>query len=1184
MSTAAPPPPTEPPKGGPQQKAQQKARQNAVDRDIARTRRALQRVDLVGGLLTLAIGVLLYLLAVSVLEHWVVPGGWSGPARAGLLALLAAGVLWYAARRIVPIFFRPINPAFAARAIEDHSPGLKNSLMNLLMLRGHRREMHSSVYQAIEQQTAERLAGVQIDSAVDRAGVLRLGYALAAVVLACGLYRVLSPKDIFTSATRVLAPWSDIAAPSRVTVTNIEPGDLSVAKGETVEVSAEVLGLAPDEPVVLKYSTADKQAVERPVNMDSETELDYRCLLPGRGAGVQQDLTYWIEAGDARSTRHKVTVFEKPTIVVQRVRYDYPAYTGLASRQDDAGGDISAVEGTRVTLFALTNQAIDSAHIDFAADGRNDVRMQADGQEANASFKLALREDRRTPEHNSYVLRYRTPAGQANDDPPKHTIDVTPDYAPETEVLRPDAEVIDVAIGQRVRFEVEARDPDFALSDVSLVGEVEGQPMLRKRLLTERFTGRFVGSVAFTPEEVGLEEGQVMEYWSVAEDNRSPEPNLTASTRRKLRVVGGDPRDRQFDQPEQQQGEGQNQSEQQGEAGEQGESNGEGQEGAGGEGGQGEQSGEPSDQQGQSGEGGEPNGEGQQQGQGGEGDNQQESGQQESGQQQEGQQQGGEPSGEGQQEGQQQQGEQSSDGQNQPNNQPGQQGGQQGDQQKVSSEGDDDGEAFERMRDHFAEQEANDQGESAENKSGDGQDGEGQNGENQQQGTNQQQDGANEQQQPGAEGGQDPAGQQQEGQQPGQEQSGQQQEGQQQGEQQQGAEQQPGEQQQPGGEAPPQQDPNQEGQDEQGERQGQPGEQEQGNQNPREQGDAGAGQRNGDPQQSPDPGQGNRPEEKEPGQQQDGEQPEGSPPSSDQSRDESDTEGGQDGDQSGGGAEGGGQQADQQGQGASGENSAADSGGQSDQQGPGEDTRPGDQQQADGQTGESDGQKPGEGSEQREGQQGEQPGGEGQQGQQGQQPEGQGEPAQQPDQQQEGSPQSPQGGEGQQQENPSEPPPEGQASQTPGEGPSNSGSKLSPPPEGEQAGADDPTVEFANKQTDMVLDKLEDQLAKKDVDRELLDKLGWNQDELRRFVDRWKNLKTEAAGTGEEAADARRKLDDALRSLGLGKPGDRGFRSVTAKDRLRKLQDSYRGRVPLEFQDEVRAYLKGTASGGKIEE
>ena len=91
-----------------------------------------------------------------------------------------------------------------------------------------------------------------------------------------------------------------------------------------------------------------------------------------------------------------------------------------------------------------------------------------------------------------------------------------------------------------------------------------------------------------------------------------------------------------------------------------------------------------------------------------------------------------------------------------------------------------------------------------------------------------------------------------------------------------------------------------------------------------------------------------------------------------------------------------------------------------------------------------------------------------------------------------------------------------------------------------------------------------------------MEKLGWNADELRRFVDRWKNLKTEAAG-GDNSDQARRVLDEALKSLGLRKRGPSQLQSLTPQDRLRQLQEAYRGRVPIEYQDEVRAYLKGTA-------
>jgi len=106
---------------------------------------------------------------------------------------------------------------------------------------------------------------------------------------------------------------------------------------------------------------------------------------------------------------------------------------------------------------------------------------------------------------------------------------------------------------------------------------------------------------------------------------------------------------------------------------------------------------------------------------------------------------------------------------------------------------------------------------------------------------------------------------------------------------------------------------------------------------------------------------------------------------------------------------------------------------------------------------------------------------------------------------------------------------------------------------------------------------LDDQLKKKKTDEKLLEKLGWSKDELRRFVDRWKHLKQQAEGAGKDAQSARDQLDDALRSLGLGQNRRTGFHSQTAKDKLRELQDSYRVQTPLEYQQRVRAYIKGTA-------
>ena len=499
-----------------------------VDQHIGRTRRALKFVDFTAGMITLLIGVLVYLLTMAVLEHWVIPGGWSEGARTLLFAALVLGVAIYSWKAFWPLLRQSINPAYAAQTIEQSSPTLKNSLLNLLLLRSHKREMSRQVYQAIENEAAQRLSTVRMETVVDRSAILRLGYILVALTAICVLYRFLSPKDLFASAGRVLLPWSDIATPSRVQILDVTPGDTKAARGERVNITAEVHGLEEDEPVKLLYSTADKQIVGQQIPMTAAAGgLVYSCQVPSRmglgsSTGLQQDLTYWIEAGDARSTRYQVTVFARPTMVVSRLRYDYPAYTGFPSREVEHTGDIQAVEGTKVTLFVEANKDIKTAHVDFEVDGRRDLLMKSDGQQATVTFPLDLRDDRRTPRYRSYALRYTTLDGNQNQKPPKYQIEVQPDYSPEIQLLLPEEPMLEVALNQEVNFELEARDPDFALSQVMLIGKVGDQAKLQQPLLERSHTGKFVGKLRTTPEEMGLKVGDVLEYWGAAADNREP--------------------------------------------------------------------------------------------------------------------------------------------------------------------------------------------------------------------------------------------------------------------------------------------------------------------------------------------------------------------------------------------------------------------------------------------------------------------------------------------------------------------------------------------------------------------------------------------------------------------------------------------------------------------------------------
>ncbi len=1075
-----------------------------VDAQIESTRRALKLVELTAGLITLLIGVLAFVLVATVLEHWVIPGGWSVGARLVLFALLFLSISWYSWQTFWPLARQSINPAYAAQTIEQSSPTLKNSLLNLLLLRSRKRQLSRQVFQAIEQQAAERLSKVHADSVVDRSAILRLGYVLLVVVALCAIYHVLSPKDFMASAARVLLPWTSVTAPNRVEILDITPGDTSAARGDQVTVSAEVLGLAEGEPVRVLFSTADQQRVGQEIFMSAlEGGLRFECRLPGgvvgRDGGLQQDLTYWIEGGDARSPRFKVTVFSRPTLVVQRVQYEYPDYTGYPDREEPHTGDLRAIEGTVVTLTAIANQTIRTAHIDFEADGRLDYLLKAEGQQATVSFPLELRDDRRTPRHQSYVLRYTTDEGRKNELPPKYKIEVTPDYAPEVQLLLPEEESVDVAVDGQVVIEIEARDPDFSVRHVAILGEVGGQQVLNEMLLDKNHSGRFVRQFQFIPSELGLKVGDVVEYWATATDNREPTANLASTKRRKIRVVGpgegggqqenkqpgeGDSDTASGEEDSEEGGENSSNSENEhGEQGQEGESNA-------GEGGIGQES------EGTAGE------EGEQQGQGG--------GQNESSDSQENADQNSEsPPG----------GSQPSDSSS---------------QEKVSPEGEEDGEAFERIAEHFEQQdESNQEGEAGEQQSEGGSVDENQ----QTQEGNDATDGTPDANQEGE--ATDEAAEQDHA-------DGSEGQPQDRNSEQEGAE----------GEQSPDQEGAGEEEDGQTEEENGPG-----GEMSQEQGEAGEGENPGENEGTTDSQDNKKPSDGET-EESDGLMPnDQEAPAGGEGETESDSEGGQGGDQSGGGQEGAGQQADADGTGGAGEHQAADEGsGQAEQPGEGDSSKPGGEQQAEGDTGESSENQPGEGSKE-----GEQPG-----DQQANAEEGAGDRA------------GTKPGEGQDptdEQNPSrEPSGNGDSSSADGQQPpeGGTGGDSLPPPAGETQPGDEANLEYAKKQTDLILDKLSDQLKKKQIDESLLEKLGWSQDELRRFVDRWKNLKSQADGEGADGA--LQELHDALRSLGLGRNRRTGYRSKVAKDLFRDLQDAPRVHTPLEYQEQLRSYIKGTAT------
>lgn len=530
MASGTLPPPVAPPRAS---RAASKAAipSDFIDQQIGKTRAYVKSVDIAHGLLSLVTGVIAYLLAMALVDHWLVPGGLGTFGRTVAFLAVVGGSAWHLARTLLPLVMLKINPLYAAQTIEQCQPSFKNSLLSVLQLRQQRDLVPEAVYNSVEEHAATRLATVTVESTVDRSGLIRIGYVMLGVVIAAALYYLVSPKDALATAGRVLMPWADIAAPTRVTINDVQPGDATVIRGQQLDVSAEVAGLRDGEVARVVYSSDDGQVVDRELPMHAG-EGGYRHVtkLPPGDERLQGSVTYRVEAGDARSPTYRVTVEPTPMIDVESVHYDYPEYTApiLQDKRVEGVGDIRAVEGTRVTIRCRANQAIGRAMVDFGCDGKTDATMKVSGDQAIATFELRFADRANlVPEHVSYQVKFYNKQGVGNPAPVQHAIEVLPDLPPEVSLERPAEPLVEVPEDETVEFRATARDADFKLSEVVLKHEGRaGQraPASLPLLAAEKapWQGKFDAQTRKSPRELGYRAGDEIRYWIEAVDNKTP--------------------------------------------------------------------------------------------------------------------------------------------------------------------------------------------------------------------------------------------------------------------------------------------------------------------------------------------------------------------------------------------------------------------------------------------------------------------------------------------------------------------------------------------------------------------------------------------------------------------------------------------------------------------------------------
>ncbi|MBP5620781.1 MAG: hypothetical protein J6X44_02070, partial [Thermoguttaceae bacterium] len=260
-----------------------------------------------------------------------------------------------------------------------------------------------------------------------------------------------------------------------------------------------------------------------------------------------------------------------PSFRVDKITLTFPEYTGLAKQTFENQGEVRAVEGTQVSLTARCNANLERAS--FLPDGERPLaqRMKVDDNNpklASIDFNLEWVEkndDRRLPNaqpFSFYQIVSHDVDGQENRDIQNYPVSIVADLPPTIRWESAPDELVEIPLNEVLHLKMAAEDPDFSLRSASLFFAFhnlnEENDDLKDRTPPEPielffsssrqqkadnskgptpYVGLNYISCEVSPEKLGLSVGDEVEYWAVAYDSKLPNPNSGVTERRIFAVV-----------------------------------------------------------------------------------------------------------------------------------------------------------------------------------------------------------------------------------------------------------------------------------------------------------------------------------------------------------------------------------------------------------------------------------------------------------------------------------------------------------------------------------------------------------------------------------------------------------------------------------------------------------------------
>jgi len=283
----------------------------------------------------------------------------------------------------------------------------------------------------------------------------------------------------------------------------VVPGDARVLAGQPVALRAVVRAGHRVFTRLVPSLTVEAGREQRTVPMAVEGEGFAFAF-----ESVDRTFRYRVTVGAAVSQAYTVTALFPPRVERIELRYEYPSFTGLRSRDDQDGGDLYGPAGTRVRVRVHTDKPVASGAMVFARGAR---RPFAAASERVLEGDLVLSHD------DSYRLTIADRDGLAAVDGTEYFIRLMDDRPPDVRIMRPagDQQITPL---EEVAIEARAED-DYGIASLELVYSVPGgQTRVVPFGRTSGTDVVQIGAHVLEAEELGVRPGDVITYYARARD------------------------------------------------------------------------------------------------------------------------------------------------------------------------------------------------------------------------------------------------------------------------------------------------------------------------------------------------------------------------------------------------------------------------------------------------------------------------------------------------------------------------------------------------------------------------------------------------------------------------------------------------------------------------------------------